>query len=55
MNFLNFWVCKYILRKNVSILMVDMYNYGLVEMVMCGNSVDLVEDLYYCMYFFLNV
>lgn len=31
MNFLNFWACKYILRKNASILMADMYNHGLAE------------------------
>lgn len=40
MNFLNFWACKYILRKNASILMADMYNHGLAETAMCGNSVD---------------
>lgn len=43
MNFLNFWACKYILRKNASILMADMYNHGLAETAMCGNSVDSVE------------
>lgn len=55
MNFLNFWACKYILRKNASILMADMYNHGLAETAMCGNSVDSVEDSYHCTYFFSNV
>lgn len=55
MNFLNFWACKYILRKNASILMADMYNHDLAETAMCGNSVDSVEDSYHCTYFFSNV
>lgn len=54
MNFLNFWACKYILRKNASILMADMYNHGLAETAMCGNSVDSVEDSYHCTYFFFK-
>lgn len=47
MNFLNFWACKYILRKNASILMADMYNHGLAETAMCGNSVDSAEVFFF--------